>query len=470
MQRILALNNRGLLTYCTAPEELRGKGRCNHIAHQNPGESQEDTINRFDEIIKNIKIDDVKNGFIPLEGTTVETSQYKISEEEKANLVKIENKMQLEENIEGAYIHLDFPIWNDMDKNSFTKVSNMTVKGINSVLDKEEYVVIKSELKNYPIGKVCSLETKEKVEPLGVEFGTGLEALNKVAKFYDFEATTDVYVLPYYMRINNKEDILDSEGNVIGETVMDSDITGAYQYLFRNRNNPDGAQYAYSSLLNNAALGRDKARYNKGYQKKSLSDMFAGKGGVFRAYLSGNSVPYTARSVITPSVDVEYGEIKIPPSVAVDIYKPTIIRRLSEANWQPDDIDKFCEKYRARQDSLSESDYKDLEDLIYDRRVFMNRQPSLHTSSLQSFRPRISHNATTQIHPLYCSAFGADFDGDTVTLGGINADYIIPIVDKEIDASKDINVFKPGARSSLSIKPSKDSVWGLLNILSKRSN
>ena len=491
MPKVLALNKNGDITYCTCPEELRGTGRCNHIAHQNINESSQDFITRINEQQEKIQNNNLKddNNFVPYEGTTITTNCYRMSDEEKVNSTKIENRMQLDQNIDGGYIELEEPLWNDMDKNYFSNLSGIPASSITSILHEESYIVTSSEHPKYPVGKILPasiVEDKNDIklqtlsEEYGITFETGVTSMNKFAKEnYNFEPTKDVYVLPYYMRMgtgtlpNQSEDelenSLDNESSSDPyDEIISSDITIGYKYLLRQHKDPNKQQLAYEALLNNSALTKN-ARFADGYRRKSLADKFVGKGGVFRACLSGNSIPYSARTVVTPTVDMNYGEIKIPPAVAVDIYKPTLLQQFASENYTPEQIDDYFSKCRLPQTEVPQYIRDDLERRISDRRVIMNRQPSLHTSSLQSFIPKISDNATTQVHPLYCKSYGMDFDGDTCSLYGINQSGIIPTVDKSIGAKNPVNTHQPRSIHNSAIKLEKDALWGILNILDKRT-
>lgn len=462
--KVLALNEKGNLTWCTCPPELRGRGRCNHVEHQLDNETSQDFIQRIEKQMNEMEDKTVnsKDFIEQKDGVEISTQPYRMTEEEKQSLLKIENRMQLDQNIEGGYIELDEPLWNDMDKKYFSELSGIHMKNIKNVINEDSYIILQSESSKYPEGKVVSEETKEaiqnKAEELGmkIEFGTGVKAMNEFAmNNYNWEATRDVYVLPYYMRIGSDD--------------IDSDLTVAYKYMFRNRAKPQLQQKAYESLLNNNSMAANNARFTKGFRNKSLADEFAGKGGVFRACLSGSSIPYSARSVITPNPDIKFGEIKVPPSVVVDIYKPTLLKQFANEGWSEEEIDDYFGQCRLPQTKVPEHIRQDLELRISHKRVIMNRQPSLHTLSLQSFVPKVSDNATTQIHPLYCDGYGADFDGDTVSLYGINNDEIVSVADKSIDAKLNINLRKPRAQDKLAIMPNKDALFGLINILDKRS-
>ncbi len=482
-KKVLAVNVNGDITYCTVEPEYRGTGHCNHIAHQNPGESTSDFIKRIDEMkleknnSESKEDENNKNNFIPYDGTEIETKPYRMTDEEKEDLVKIESRMQLDQNIEGGYIELDEPLWNDMDKNYFSQLSGIHKNKINSVLHGENYIVVNSNEDRYPVGRILTKEMADKLNPdiesgnLNITIGTGLETMNNFAdENYNWNATQDIFVLPYYMRIGamGKEIEDETTGEIVFSDPIDSDITVAYKYLLRNHKNPQKQQLAYEALLNNSGMDKANARYNKGFRKKSLADQFAGKGGVFRACLSGSSIPYSARTVIIPEV-MPYGEIKIPPSVAIDIYKPTLISQMANEGKTVEEMDAWFHEFRKPQTEIPEELRNELEYRISEKRVIMNRQPSLHTSSLQSFTPKISPDATTHIHPLYCKAYGADFDGDTVTLYGINQQQMIPVVDRSIGAKNSVNVRQPRSQSNSAIMPDKDALYGLINILAHRS-
>ena len=451
VKKVLAVNIYGDMTYCSAPEDMRGKRRCNHIAHQETGETAAEFIQRAEEIQKNWEPSQEK--FIPDEGTEIETKPYRMTDEEKAKLTHIENKFQLDIPLEdGGYITTEECLWNDMDKKYFASKMGMSVAQINSVLHQEANIVVESDNPKFPIGKVVPLD---KELPDGVEVDTGVQAMNDVSEDNGFEATKDIYVLPYYMRQGTAE--------------VDSDITLSYKYLLRSHNDVNKQQEAYEALLNNKELEKDKRRNNGKWAKKSLADEFTGKGGIFRGYLEGGSIPYSGRAVITPTTDMNYGEIKIPPTMAVDIYKPTIIKELTSRGMSYDDIEKWTEKYRDEQTSISDQDIDELSSIISNSnvRAIMNRQPSLHTSSLQSFKPLISRNATVQIHPIYCKAFGADYDGDTVSVIGINSGNVSEIADRSIGARNKINTNIPRSQDKSSIQPSKDALFGLMSIIER---
>lgn len=503
--RVLGMTVNGDMTFCVCPPDKRGVGRCNHIAHQMDGETPEEFVKRTEKIkIKAEKEHSLNfdNSFIQYDDNNeakIKTTIYRMTDKEKQTLTHIENRMQLDENIEGGYIELEEPLWNDMDKNYFAENYGIPAKHITGILHNELSIVISVDenkinnsvdSKNYrkfKIGRVIDLNSElgqeaSKADSEGfIHLGSGVKGMNEYAANEGFTATKDVYVIPYYMRMgvpldndkNYDDDDYDDESEEINSCereMISSDITIGYKYLLRTHKNPDSQQIAYEALLDNTKLDKDKARYNSGYRISSLANEFAGKGGVFRACLSGSSIPYSGRAVISPTIDMKFGEIKVPPTMAVDIWKPTLLKQLSEEGKTVEEISAWIKRYRGIQNEIPKEYRDELEQRISNKRALMNRQPSLHPSSLQSFHPLISDNATVQIHPLYCKAYGADFDGDQVTIYGINSDDIIPIVDKELDAHNEINIRLPRSKSTSSIMPEKDALFGILNILERRSD
>lgn len=458
--KVLALNINGDLTYCTSPVELRGSGRCNHVDHQGENETIDEFMSRLDESREEStymgKVE--RTAFIPYDGASIETLPYRMTEEEKEDLLKIESRVQLDKDMDGGYIPLDEPLWNDMDKSYFAQKSGMHKGSISKVLKEEAYIILESDKPRYPPGRVIDEEDMEelKAEYPDMVIETGVSAMNAYARdSYDWEATRDIYVLPYYMRL--------------GSADVDSDLTIGYKYLFYNRKNPNKQQLAYEALLNNSSLTQEQSRYNGKYRQKSLADEFAGKSGIFRAAMSGSSIPHSGRAVITPSTEANFGEIMVPPSMAVDIFRPTLLEQMSNEGKSIEDIDNYFRAFRVPQDEVPEDLRMDLERRVGSRRVGMNRQPSLHFSSFQSFRPRISPDASVKINQLYCDAYGADFDGDETTIYGFNQDNIIDIVNRNIAAENPINTQKPRNQESSTIMPPKDSLFGLLNILNRRT-
>lgn len=476
MSGVLALRADGKLTYCTAPEERRGMGRCNHIAHANKDESQEDFVKR----IENLKAEKPQDNPYSSVGTK-RFKAYRMTEEEKSELTHIRGRVDLANpDIEGGYISLETPLWSDMNKNEFSELSGMKLSEINQLLrGQSEMLTYKDPSitdrflivgrmymneSNPRFKKNKKLRTVEHIKGLygdKVKFGTGVEQLNKYAEEQDYTATKDVYVLPYYMRPDPP-----------GEGESKHPLNSLYNNLIIKRANPNKQQEAYEQLLNNDKI-ENSMKGQRGFALSGLSSHFTGKGGIMRKYMSGRNIAYSGRALISPDPDQGYGEAKIPPMIAVEIFKPTITDYLiKNRGYNEYQVDKFIEQFHGNQREIDSEKAKELEDILVkaDVRAVLNRQPSLHSSSYLSFKPRISPDGTIKINPLNVEGYGADFDGDQQSVYGLNTEKMRDLADRNIGAETLYGTHMPANLSKSILNPSKEAKWGLLNILSKRTN
>ncbi|HDR90690.1 MAG TPA: DNA-directed RNA polymerase subunit beta', partial [candidate division Zixibacteria bacterium] len=172
------------------------------------------------------------------------------------------------------------------------------------------------------------------------------------------------------------------------------------------RNEKRMLQEAVDALIDNGRQGsavRGKSRR----PLKSLSDSLKGKQGRFRQNLLGKRVDYSGRSVVVVGPDLKLHECGLPKSMALELFKPFILSKLEEKGFTQTvkSAKKFVEKEKPEIWDL-------LEDIIKDHPVILNRAPTLHRLGIQAFYPRLVEGKAIQIHPLVCSAFNADFDGD----------------------------------------------------------
>lgn len=459
MTKVLAMNDKQQLTYCSVPPDQRGKGRCNHIDHQREGESNEDFVNRMNQE-QGYGKDFFKD---KIEGE-VELKQYKMTDEEKEGLVLVMGRKHLEMEMEGGYIELNEPLWNDMDKNAYALQRGINPKDIDAVLNREKYIVtgidpgLKVKLKE---GDIITPEKHEKLlDQFGgeIQYDTGVKAMNTEAAKHGFEATKDIYVLPYYLRQDPPGDGAKNPINTL------------YNYLIVKRKDPDIQQQAYSSLLNNSKSVKPITQRG-GYAIESLADKFKGKSGVMRAVMSGRRIHHSGRALITPDIDMDYGTVKLPASMAAKIYEPSIRDHLTQEGASEEEISEFLGRFRGvNQEDIEDQDRQKLSRIIDEAGVkaVVNRQPSLHFSSLLSFKPEISPDATIKINPLNLPGYNGDFDGDTTSVFGINDPYIANIA-KDMNPDSKYATHMPRAQNQQIVKPNKEALWGLYNILSKRS-
>lgn len=450
--KVLALNNKGGLSYCTVAPELRGQGRCNHLEHQEENESVEDFVER---IKQEDKYENYKREIID---TEVEIKSYRMSEEEKASLVKIEGRKQLEDkDNQGGYIDLPEPLWNDTDKNEFSNISGLSVQEINKILNGEKFIVLEaSESSKYKEGQVVDKKKLKDEDYETAEFGQGVVSLNKFAEKFNYKATQSVYVLPYSMRQDPPGDSGKNPLNTL------------YNFLIYNRKNPDKQQKAYESLLNNRNSDNPITQRG-GYAIDSLVDELRGKSGIMRGYMSGRDILNSGRAVLSLDADMEYGYAKLPPYIACKIYKDSIIDKLQQNGMSKEDIDKFVDKFRDEQSSIAKEDVEELNKVVKSLglRCILNRQPTLHEASLISFKPLVSDTATIKVSPVNFEGYNADQDGDTMTVYAIN-DVHISKQAESFSANSSSATNLPRHQETTIVRPSKEAMWGLMNILARR--
>ena len=144
---------------------------------------------------------------------------------------------------------------------------------------------------------------------------------------------------------------------------------------------------------------------------KSLSDMLRGKQGRFRLNLLGKRVDYSGRSVVVVGPKLRLYECGLPKKMAVELFKPFIIRKLQDRKIVK--TVKSAKRFVDKQDAVV---FEILEDIVKDHPVMLNRAPTLHRLGIQAFQPVLIEGKALEIHPLVCSAFNADFDGDQMAV------------------------------------------------------
>ncbi len=226
---------------------------------------------------------------------------------------------------------------------------------------------------------------------------------------------------------------------------------GAPEVICRNEKRM--LQEAVDTLLNNSARG-GKTLFTAGDRRKlrSLSDMLKGKQGRFRQNLLGKRVDYSGRSVIVAGPHLSLKQCGLPKEMAMKLFKPfvigTIIRRELAHNV------KAAE--RLIQDGVREV-WDILEEVIKDKYVLLNRAPTLHRLGIQAFQPTLIEGLAIQLHPLACTAFNADFDGDQMAVH-------VPLSENAQMEARTLmasgrNVLKPSAGEPI-INPVQDMVLG----------
>ncbi|MDB9777848.1 DNA-directed RNA polymerase subunit beta' [Polaribacter sp.] len=193
---------------------------------------------------------------------------------------------------------------------------------------------------------------------------------------------------------------------------------------------------------------------------KSLSDSLKGKQGRFRQNLLGKRVDYSARSVIVVGPELRLSECGIPKDMAAELYKPFVIRKLIERG-----IVKTVKSAKKIIDRKEPVVWDILENVIKGHPVLLNRAPTLHRLGIQAFQPKLIEGKAIQLHPLACSAFNADFDGDQMAVHlplGPEA-----ILEAQILMLASHNILNPANGAPVTV-PSQDMVLGLYYMTKER--
>ncbi len=225
------------------------------------------------------------------------------------------------------------------------------------------------------------------------------------------------------------------------------------------RNEKRMLQEAVDSLFDNSKKSNAvKSEANR--TLKSLSDSLKGKQGRFRQNLLGKRVDYSARSVIVVGPELKMHECGLPKFMAAELYKPFIIRKLIERGIVK--TVKSAKKIVDRKDPII---FDILENVMKGHPVLLNRAPTLHRLGIQAFQPKMIEGKAIQLHPLACTAFNADFDGDqmAVHLPLGNA----AILEAQLLILGSHNILNPANGTPITV-PSQDMVLGLYYITKAR--
>ncbi len=176
------------------------------------------------------------------------------------------------------------------------------------------------------------------------------------------------------------------------------------------RNEKRMLQEAVDSLIDNGRRGRPVSG-SSNHKLKSLSDMLKGKQGRFRQNLLGKRVDYSGRSVIVVGPTLQLHQCGLPKKMALELFKPFVMRKLVEKGLAHNikSAKRIVERVRPEVWDV-------LEEVIQDHPVLLNRAPTLHRLGIQAFEPILIEGSAIQLHPLVCSAFNADFDGDQMAV------------------------------------------------------
>jgi len=382
---------------------------------------------------------------------------------------------------------------------------DITLKDLEKVLYFEAYVVTDPKNTGMPFAQVFSEDQYQKaLEEYGGQFeaGMGAAAIRECLKSMDLDVIADqlrVEMLEATSEAKRKKtakrlkvvEAFKSSGNkpewmilecipvlppelrplvpLDGGRFATSDLNDLYRRVI-NRNNrlkrlmelqaPEVIirnekrmlQEAVDALFDNGRRGRAIAGPNK-RPLKSLSDMLKGKSGRFRQNLLGKRVDYSGRSVIVVGPELRLHQCGLPKKMALELFKPFIYNKLEEKGYVTTikSAKKMVEKERPEVWDV-------LEEVIKEHPVMLNRAPTLHRLGIQAFEPVLIEGKAIQLHPLVCTAFNADFDGDQMAV------HLPLSVESQVETRvlmmSTNNILSP-AHGKPIIVPSQDMVLGI---------
>ncbi|MDD5110584.1 MAG: DNA-directed RNA polymerase subunit beta', partial [Patescibacteria group bacterium] len=220
------------------------------------------------------------------------------------------------------------------------------------------------------------------------------------------------------------------------------------------RNEKRMLQEAVDALIDNNARHGKTVVASTGQKRmlKSLADILRGKQGRFRQNLLGKRIDYSGRSVIVVGPKLKLNQCGLPKRMALELFKPFIISRIIKAEYVHNvrSASRFIESGRPEVWDI-------LEDIVKESHVLLNRAPTLHRLGIQAFKPTLIEGKAIQVHPLVCSAFNADFDGDQMAVH-------VPLTEEAKREAAELmlsthNLLKPATGAPIT-NPTMDMVWG----------
>lgn len=224
---------------------------------------------------------------------------------------------------------------------------------------------------------------------------------------------------------------------------------GAPEIIIRNEKRM--LQEAVDSLIDNGRRGRAVAGAGQ-HKLKSLSDMLRGKQGRFRQNLLGKRVDYSGRSVIVVGPELKLHQCGLPKRMALELFKPFVMHKLVEHGYAHN-----IKSAKRIVERVKPEVWDVLEEVIKTRPVLLNRAPTLHRLGIQAFEPVLVEGSAIKVHPLVCTAFNADFDGDQMAVH-------VPLSKKAVEEAREVmlsskNLLSPSSGEPIAA-PTLDMVLG----------
>ena len=392
---------------------------------------------------------------------------------------------------------------------------DMTIKNLEKVLYFEQFIVVEPGLTDLKKGDIISedqyIDYQDEYGEDSFSAAIGAEAIEQMLLNIDLEAdfnqtkndlletkselkktklTKRLKLLESFIKSKNKPEwmilrvlpVIPPELRPLvpldGGRFATSDLNDLYRRVI-NRNNrlkrlidlraPDiiirnekrMLQESVDALFDNGRRGRVITSTNK-RPLKSLSDMLKGKQGRFRQNLLGKRVDYSGRSVIVVGPNMKLHQCGLPKKMALELFKPFIFHKLDVYGWA--NTIKAAKKLVEKEDSRV---WDILEEVIREHPVLLNRAPTLHRLGIQAFEPVLIEGKSIQLHPLVCTAFNADFDGDQMAV------HVPLSLEAQLEARvlmmSTNNILSPSSGKPI-IVPSQDIVLGIYYLSIMRNN
>ena len=392
---------------------------------------------------------------------------------------------------------------------------DMTIKNLEKVLYFEQFIVVEPGLTDLKKGEIISedhyIDYQDQYGEDSFSASIGAEAIEQMLQNIDLDAdfkqlkqdlletkselkktkiTKRLKLIENFMHSKNKPEwmilrvlpVIPPELRPLvpldGGRFATSDLNDLYRRVI-NRNNrlkrlidlraPDiiirnekrMLQESVDALFDNGRRGRVITSTNK-RPLKSLSDMLKGKQGRFRQNLLGKRVDYSGRSVIVVGPNLKLHQCGLPKKMALELFKPFIFHKLDIYGWA--NTIKAAKKFVEKEDPRV---WDILEEVIREHPVLLNRAPTLHRLGIQAFEPILIEGKSIQLHPLVCTAFNADFDGDQMAV------HVPLSLEAQLEARvlmmSTNNILSPSSGKPI-IVPSQDIVLGIYYLSIMREN
>ena len=354
----------------------------------------------------------------------------------------------------------EYKLYESQHKNGFT--AKMGAEGILKLLEEIDLNVLESELENEMDTVSSSQKRKKVIKRLKI-----VRDLILAGNRPEWMILTVLPVIPADLRPMVQldggrfatSDLNDLYRRVINRNIRLQKLMSIKAPEIVIKNEKRMLQEAVDALIDNGRRGKPVVTQNN-RELKSLSDMLKGKQGRFRQNLLGKRVDYSGRSVIVVGPNLKMNQCGLPKKMALELYKPFLMRELVKRELASNI--KVAKKMVEEED---ENVWELIEEIIKNHPVLLNRAPTLHRLSIQAFEPTLIEGKAIRLHPLVCSAFNADFDGDQMAV------HLVLSQEAQMEAKLLMlatnNIIAPSSGRPIAV-PSQDMVMGCYYMTKER--